>query len=103
MVKTKEFINTLTAEYGHNDSKEVFLNDCMADLDSFGSKYGLKDIFHYTADEIDCEGNNIIDFLDDIDYNSITDSVLKEILIYLHKELKINTNQLPKELLNKLF
>lgn len=97
------FINMLIKEYGINDSQQVFTNECMEELDKFGKKYGLQEIFHTTANEIDCEGNNILDFLYSLNLEELKDNNLKEILKYLIKKMEDNKNQLPSELIKEYF
>lgn len=101
-MKVKSFMNMLIKEYGHTQSKEIFINECMEELDKFGKKYGFEEIFHLTADEVDCEGNNIIDFLNSIDFGEVRDDKLKEILKYLSETMEEDKNKLPRELLKDL-
>lgn len=101
MEKTRDFIKIIVAEYGKEEAREVFVNDIMEDLDKLGKKYGAEEIFHLTADEVDCEGNNIIDFLENLNFEEL-DSRTKEILGYLKRVLELG-NRLPAEELEVIF
>lgn len=102
MEKTRDFIKIIVAEYGKEEAREVFVNDIMEDLDKLGKKYGAEEIFHLTADEVDCEGNNIIDFLENLNFEEL-DSRTKEILGYLKTKIEINRNMFPPELIRGLY
>ena len=101
MEKTRNFIKMIIDECGKEEAREVFVNDIMEDLDKLGKKYGAEDIFHLTADEVDCEGNNIIDFLENLNFDEL-DNRTKEILGYLKRALELE-NRLPAEELEVIF
>lgn len=101
MEKTRNFIKMIIDEYGKEEAREVFVNDIMEDLDKLGKKYGAEEIFHLTADEVDCEGNNIIDFLENLNFDEL-DNRTKEILGYLKRALELE-NRLPAEELEVIF
>lgn len=99
----KKFINTLIEEFGKEKSKEIFTADIMERLDSLADDYDYTEIFHYTADEVSFDDKNILDFLNSLDINSITDDVLKEVLNYLKIKIEFEREQLPAELIGKLY
>lgn len=101
MEKTRNFIKMIIDECGKEEAREVFVNDIMEDLDKLGKKYGAEEIFHLTADEVDCEGNNIIDFLENLNFDEL-DNRTKEILGYLKRALELE-NRLPAEELEVIF
>lgn len=99
----KRFINTLVEEFGKENAKEVFVEDIMERLDSLAENYDYTEIFHYTADEVSFDDKNVLDFLNNLDINSVADEVLKEILKYLNIKMEFEREELPAELIGELY
>ena len=99
----KKFINTLVEEFGKENAKEVFVEDIMERLDSLADDYDYTEIFHYTADEVSFDDKNILDFLNNLDINSVADEVLKEVLKYLNIKMEFEREELPAELIGELY
>lgn len=99
----EKFINTLIEEFGKEKAKEIFIADIMERLDSLADDYDYTEIFHYTANEVSFDDKNILDFLNSLDINSVTDDVLKEVLNYLKIKIEFEHEQLPAELIGKLY
>lgn len=108
MIKIKRFIDTLLQEFGKEQAKQEFTNDIMERLDSLADEYDKGDVFHLTADEfIDYGDNNecygVLEFLNELDINSLEDKLIQEVLNYLAEAMEEDDDKYPEELLEKLF
>lgn len=99
----KKFINTLMEEFGKENAKEIFVEDIMERLDSLANDYDYTEIFHYTANEVSFDDKNVLDFLNNLDINSVADEVLKEVLKYLNIKMEFEREELPAELIGELY
>lgn len=99
----KRFINTVIEEFGRDEGKEVFVQDIMERLDELSAKCGYTEIFHLTADEVGCEDENVLDFLNELDIISVSDKALQEILRYLNLKMEFERDILPAELIGELY
>ena len=99
----KKFIDTVVEEYGKEEAREVFINDFMERLDSLAKKHGKDEVFHLTADEVGCNDENVLDFLKELDINSVEDKALQEVLRYLDLKMEFERDMLPAELIGELY
>lgn len=103
MLKLKKFIDTVVEEYGKEEAREVFVEDFMERLDSLAKKHGRNEVFHLTADEVGCDDENVLDFLNELDINSVEDKALQEVLNFLNLKMEFVKDQLPAELIGELY
>ena len=99
----RRFINTVIEEFGKEKGREIFINDFMERLDSLARKYGRDEVFHLTADEVSCEDENVLDFLNELDIISVSDKALQEVLRYLNLKMEFERDMLPAELIGELY
>lgn len=99
----KKFIDTVVEEFGKEEAREVFVEDFMERLDELSAKCGYTEIFHLTADEVGCNDENVLDFLKELDINSVEDKALQEVLRYLDLKMEFERDMLPAELLGELY
>lgn len=99
----KKFIDTVVEEFGREEAREVFIEDIMERLDSLAKKHGRDEVFHLTADEVDCNDENVLDFLKELDINSVEDKALQEVLRYLDLKMEFERDMLPAELIGELY
>ena len=99
----KKFIDTVVEEFGKEEAREVFISDFMERLDSLGKKHGRDEVFHLTADEVSCDDENVLDFLNELDIISVSDKALQEILRYLNLKMEFERDMLPAELIGELY
>lgn len=102
-VYVKKFIDTVVEEFGKDEGKEVFVQDFMERLDSLAKKHGRDEVFHLTADEVSCDDENVLDFLNELDIISVSDKALQEILRYLNLKMEFERDMLPAELIGELY
>ena len=102
-VNVKKFIDTVVEEYGKEEAREVFISDFMERLDSLAKKHGRDEVFHLTADEVSCDDENVLDFLNELDIISVSDKALQEILRYLNLKMEFERDMLPAELIGELY
>ncbi len=99
----KKFIDTVVEEFGKEEAREVFISDFMERLDSLAKKHGRDEVFHLTADEVSCDDENVLDFLNELDIISVSDKALQEILRYLNLKMEFERDMLPAELIGELY
>lgn len=99
----KRFINTVIEEFGKEEAREVFISDFMERLDNLAKKHGRDEVFHLTADEVGCNDENVLDFLNELDIISVSDKALQEILRYLNLKMEFERDMLPAELIGELY
>ena len=99
----KKFIDTVVEEFGKEEAREVFISDFMERLDSLAKKHGRDEVFHLTADEVSCDDENVLDFLNELDIISVSDKALHEILRYLNLKMEFERDMLPAELIGELY
>ena len=99
----KRFINTVIEEFGKEEAREVFISDFMERLDNLAKKHGKDEVFHLTADEVSCDDENVLDFLNELDIISVSDKALQEILRYLNLKMEFERDMLPAELIGELY
>ena len=108
MLKLKKFIDTVVEEYGKEEAREVFISDIMERLDELAKKYDKEDMFHLTANEFQDydefgEPYGVMEFLSELDINSVEDKALQEVLNFLNLKMEFVKNQLPAELIGELY
>ena len=99
----KRFINTVIEEFGKEEAREVFISDFMERLDNLAKKHGKDEVFHLTADEVSCDDENVLDFLNELDIISVSDKALQEVLRYLNLKMEFERDMLPAELIGELY
>lgn len=99
----KKFIDTVVEEFGKEEAREVFVEDFMERLDSLAKKHGRDEVFHLTADEVGCDDENVLDFLNELDIISVSDKALQEVLRYLNLKMEFERDMLPAELIGELY
>ena len=108
MLKLKKFIDTVVEEYGKEEAREVFISDIMERLDELAKKYDKEDMFHLTANEFQDydefgEPYGVMEFLSELDINSVEDKALQEVLNFLNLKMEFVKDQLPAELIGELY
>lgn len=108
MLKLKKFIDTVVEEYGKEEAREVFISDFMERLDELAKKYDKEDMFHLTANEFQDydefgEPYGVMEFLSELDINSVEDKALQEVLNFLNLKMEFVKDQLPAELIGELY
>lgn len=99
----KKFIDTVVEEFGRDEGKEVFVQDIMERLDELSAKHDYIEIFHYTANEVSYDDKNVLDFLEELDINSVEDKALQEVLRYLNLKIETERDILPSELVGEFY
>ena len=104
----KRFINTVIEEFGRDEGKEVFVQDIMERLDELAKKHDREDMFHLTADEFQDydefgEPYGVMEFLSELDINSVEDKALQEVLNFLNLKMEFVKDQLPAEIIGELY
>lgn len=103
-----KFIDTVVEEYGKEEAREVFINDIMERLDELAKKHDKEDMFHLTANEFQDydefgEPYGVMEFLSELDINSVEDKALQEVLNFLNLKMEFVKDQLPAELIGELY
>ena len=104
----KKFIDTVVEEFGRDEGKEVFVQDIMERLDELAKKHDREDMFHLTADEFQDydefgEPYGVMEFLSELDINSVEDKALQEVLNFLNLKMEFVKDQLPAEIIGELY
>lgn len=103
-----KFIDTVVEEFGRDEGKEVFVQDIMERLDELAKKHDREDMFHLTADEFQDydefgEPYGVMEFLSELDINSVEDKALQEVLNFLNLKMEFVKDQLPAEIIGELY
>lgn len=103
-----KFIDTVVEEFGRDEGKEVFVQDIMERLDELAKKHDMEDMFHLTADEFQDydefgEPYGVMEFLSELDINSVEDKALQEVLNFLNLKMEFVKDQLPAEIIGELY
>lgn len=93
----------MVEEFGKDEGKEVFVQDIMERLDKLSAKHDYIEIFHYTANEVSYDNKNVLDFLEELDINSVEDKALQEILRYLDLKMETERDMLSSELIGEFY
>ena len=80
----------------------------MERLDELAKKHDREDMFHLTADEFQDydefgEPYGVMEFLSELDINSVEDKALQEVLNFLNLKMEFVKDQLPAEIIGELY